>query len=237
MTEAEWLVCVNARAMLAFLGDQANERKLRLFTCACWRRRWPQFADPGSARAVATAERYADRLCPWAEVKAAHEEAEASRFAAAQALAAVTWGSDRPAFRAAQDRQRAASAAELTAVAGYAFAAGQVLRLAQEGATKRQRAGWAELVREVFGNPFRAAAIDQVFLSRNGGLALRVAHSIYDENRFSDVGVLGDALEEAGATGELVEHLRSPSPHVRGCWALDVCRLTTWLIPVKRGRG
>jgi hypothetical protein len=35
--------------------------------------------------------------------------------------------------------------------------------------------------------------------------------------------VLADALEEAGCTAlPLLEHLRSPGPHVRGCWALDL---------------
>src|SRR5262249_31573220 len=34
--------------------------------------------------------------------------------------------------------------------------------------------------------------------------------------------VLADALEDAGcADAELLGHLRSPGPHVRGCWALD----------------
>jgi hypothetical protein len=33
--------------------------------------------------------------------------------------------------------------------------------------------------------------------------------------------VLADALEEAGAEGDLLAHLRGPGPHVRGCWALD----------------
>ena len=35
--------------------------------------------------------------------------------------------------------------------------------------------------------------------------------------------VLSDALEEAGCTSaEILTHLRSPGPHVRGCWALDL---------------
>ena len=33
--------------------------------------------------------------------------------------------------------------------------------------------------------------------------------------------VLADALEEAGADAELLAHLRSAGPHVRGCSALD----------------
>jgi hypothetical protein len=35
--------------------------------------------------------------------------------------------------------------------------------------------------------------------------------------------VLADALGEVGAPGELVAHLRSPGPHVRGCWPVDLC--------------
>jgi hypothetical protein len=34
--------------------------------------------------------------------------------------------------------------------------------------------------------------------------------------------VLADALEEAGADGELVEHLRGPGPHYRGCHVVDL---------------
>lgn len=35
--------------------------------------------------------------------------------------------------------------------------------------------------------------------------------------------VLADALEDAGCdAGELLGHLRSPGPHVRGCWAVDL---------------
>ena len=32
-----------------------------------------------------------------------------------------------------------------------------------------------------------------------------------------------DALEEAGCDdAAILDHLRSPGPHVRGCWALDM---------------
>jgi hypothetical protein len=33
--------------------------------------------------------------------------------------------------------------------------------------------------------------------------------------------VLADALEEAGGDAGMVAHLRSPGPHVAGCWAVD----------------
>jgi hypothetical protein len=39
----------------------------------------------------------------------------------------------------------------------------------------------------------------------------------------ANLAVLADALEEAGCTnGEILEHLRKPGPHVRGCWAVDL---------------
>jgi hypothetical protein len=35
--------------------------------------------------------------------------------------------------------------------------------------------------------------------------------------------LFADALEDAGCTdAELLGHLRSPGPHVRGCWAVDL---------------
>jgi hypothetical protein len=41
--------------------------------------------------------------------------------------------------------------------------------------------------------------------------------------------VLADALEQAGATGELVAHLRGPGPHMRDCFAVDL-----WTTPIAR---
>jgi hypothetical protein len=36
------------------------------------------------------------------------------------------------------------------------------------------------------------------------------------------LGVLADALEEAGCADEaMLGHLRGPGPHVAGCWAVD----------------
>jgi hypothetical protein len=52
--------------------------------------------------------------------------------------------------------------------------------------------------------------------------AVAVASAIYAERRFDTLSVLADALEEAGCTHEaILEHLRSPGPHVLGCWAVD----------------
>jgi hypothetical protein len=50
----------------------------------------------------------------------------------------------------------------------------------------------------------------------------QIARIIYDERRFEELPILGDALEEAGCDApELLGHCRGPGPHVRGCWAVE----------------
>jgi hypothetical protein len=63
MTEAEWLVCKDAQTMLLFRPrGEPNERKLRLFACACCRRMWTSLPTDQDRFAVAIAEQYADGL-------------------------------------------------------------------------------------------------------------------------------------------------------------------------------
>jgi hypothetical protein len=51
---------------------------------------------------------------------------------------------------------------------------------------------------------------------------VRLARTIYEDGRFEEVPVLGDALEEAGCDNpDLLGHCRSRGHHVRGCWVLD----------------
>jgi hypothetical protein len=86
----------------------------------------------------------------------------------------------------------------------------------------------AAMVRDIVGNPFRSrSALDSGILSWNDCCVPRVAASIYAEGDFSleRMGVLADALEEAGADSVLLDHLRGPGPHVRGCRALDAAML------------
>jgi hypothetical protein len=37
MTETEWLRCTRPKPMLEFVQGKANDRRLRLFACACFR--------------------------------------------------------------------------------------------------------------------------------------------------------------------------------------------------------
>jgi hypothetical protein len=89
----------------------------------------------------------------------------------------------------------------------------------------------ASLLHDILGPlPFRPAALAPAWLDWDGGLVRHLAQAAYD-NRTMPAGtldgdrlaVLADALEDAGCTDpDLLGHLRSPGPHVRGCWAVDL---------------
>jgi hypothetical protein len=94
-----------------------------------------------------------------------------------------------------------------------------------------QRRLQAGMLRCVVGNPFQAApTIESVVRSWNGGAVVHLATAAYDNRDLpsgtldpASLAVLADALEEAGSTdAELLAHIRSPGPHMKGCWALDV---------------
>jgi len=82
------------------------------------------------------------------------------------------------------------------------------------------RAPQSDMLREVFGNPFRAPLTpDADWLTSD---VVSLAEAIYDEQAFDRMPVLGDALEEAGCTeADILAHCREPGEHLRGCWVLD----------------
>src|SRR5262249_34848589 len=85
-----------------------------------------------------------------------------------------------------------------------------------------EREAQCDLLRDLFGNPFRPAALDLAWLAR-GGRGRELAEQIYVGRRFADPPPLADALEEAGCTDSAVLcHCRQPGGHVLGCWCLDL---------------
>jgi hypothetical protein len=75
------------------------------------------------------------------------------------------------------------------------------------------------MLRCVF-NPFRPVSFEPVWRTP---AVTSIARRAYEEREFSSLPVLADALEEAGChSTEVLDHLRSPAEHVRGCWALDL---------------
>jgi hypothetical protein len=86
-----------------------------------------------------------------------------------------------------------------------------------------RRAHQVALLRDIAGNPFRPVPALPEWLFWQDRLVPRIARNLYDEGRFADLPYLADALEDAGCRDKgILGHLRSPGPHVRGCWALDL---------------
>jgi hypothetical protein len=89
-------------------------------------------------------------------------------------------------------------------------------RAACHAAARRHQ---SDLLREIVGNPFRPPKLDAGCLSP----ACRgIARAVHEEGSYEQLPILADALEEAGCRdANVLTHLRSAGPHVRGCWALD----------------
>jgi hypothetical protein len=80
------------------------------------------------------------------------------------------------------------------------------------------------LLRDLLGPlPFHSVTLNPSWLTWHDGLIVSMAQQMYDSHDFSDMPVLADALEEAGcANQKMLQHCRSKSDHVRGCWLIDL---------------
>jgi hypothetical protein len=233
MTEAEWLTCtdwVGWEAMWKHVPKH-RPRARALFGVACCRAVWHLLTDERSRKAVEVAERYADgqasrdewdQACRGARVARQAtripEEAEATasqhEFDVAAAHAAVSYLTER-----GTDGREFICADLVGEFAPLPSSDGQ----RHEYPSPRECEGICNLLREIFGNPFRPVDVDPAWLVWNDGCVPKLAQSIYDAGRFEDLPILADALLDAGCTDpELLGHLRSPGPHARGCWAVDL---------------
>src|SRR5262249_13202346 len=155
---------------------RSEDRKLRLFACACCRRIWPLLINQRSRRAVETAEHFAEGLTHARELSAAWAAA-----GQATAEAEATGGAARLAAGAAL----AAAGAEAWAAWGAAWAAAAARNRAT-GNGKAERAAQCDLLRDIFGNPFATVTLP---LPREGRAdrARALARGIYEGHRFGEM--------------------------------------------------
>jgi hypothetical protein len=227
MTEANWLDSCNPTSMLSFLrGRAVSGRKSRLFAVACLRRIDHLLPDTRSIQALEVAEQFAEgvvgrqgldaaRVAAEEAAKAADREVGGGPMYAAAMAAAVICGRDPRA----------------TLIAQWAAEAASMASIDRAGASGEAAGGQAVLLREIFGTPHRPVAIEPAWLTPT---VVRLAEAIRTERGFDRLPVLGDALEEAGCDdADILDHCRSQSEHVPGCWAVDAV-LAAWH---RRDRG
>jgi hypothetical protein len=233
VTESDWLNSADPREMLLFLREsgRASDRKLRLFMAGCCRRVVHTFTeddDMGREEYIEVAERYADGL-------ASEEERE-------DALAEATDGGPHRLWDYCTNLVLADFTMEEPDDAdgiSCAIGAAEEARLdaveerydESEEIEQTEAAAQTDVLRCVFGPlAFRGVGNDPAILAWQDGLVVRMAKEIYEERALPSghldcarLAVLADALTDAGCPDvELLEHLRSPGPHYRGCWAVDL---------------
>ena len=209
MTEEEWQNSTNPQRMLDFLYGSDLGRKASLFFCACCRQLWFLLSDERSRAVVELVERVVDDIVEERELKR-------SWFPLVNAaVAAVSAHEERT------PQESAASIAVWTTDSRFPSYGWDHFGLLGMDDTKL-----VSLVREIAGNPFHPVAIDPDSKTHT---VLSLAQLVYD-NRVLPAGILeperltilADALEDARCdNSDILDHLRGPGPHVRGCWAVD----------------
>jgi hypothetical protein len=229
MTEAEWLNCevpslmmkhlyqsrLGLRSWFSHPAHRTLRRKWRLFLAACCQRAYTLIGSSKSPaqRLIEFAEHFTEcdppqeareRVLRWFENSNASMQHRRLLRGLTSPLA----------HAAAELRNIAGDHAHITTVPITEK------ELAKRQALAAEDRAQCEVIRDIFGNPFRPVSIEPSWLTST---VLALATSIYDSRDFSPMPILADALQDAGCDNEdILTHCRQPGEHVRGCWVVDL---------------
>ena len=220
MNEKQWAKeRSNAQAMVYQLSDlgvprtKAGRRKLRLYACGCSRLVWHLLMDERLKAAVELSERVAEGLANKAELPQQYSQ-----------VWQLGMGGFNPTDPGVHERTAAVMA--IGGLSEQALAAAlrvSMFPVALAGVSVGDRNGEAvlcDLLRCVFGNPFVKPAFPKAWRTE---AVTALAAATYAERAFDRLPILADALEEAGCDHPaMLNHLRGPGPHCRGCWVMDL---------------
>jgi hypothetical protein len=217
MDAAEWDASTDPEAMVRALPGLTRSRKAQLFACACTRRGWHLLTDERLRTAVEVAERFVDDAATYDELRWAYQEACTP---AHLPIHSEEW-------TVAENAQSCAHPIRWRIIGITRRANEAVARSPPMSTGANNPAVQAHILRDVFGNPFRPVAFDPAW---RAGPVASLAEAAYKERLLPNgtldparLMVLADALEDNGADPAILAHLRRPGPHVRGCWAVDLC--------------
>jgi hypothetical protein len=241
VNEAEWLARTEPEPMLWHLKGKAPTRKFWSFTAAACVRataflpREVLQVVSGISEQLAAGEAGPEERRSARQVTALWKERFVTEqdFERAVALRELERCVDSPGRMAFASAKGACHFAWLTAGwAGQSDEPQELQDSERAAAARNYRHHLADLLRCIFGNPFRPMpSINPALLAWKDGTMPQLAYSAaYEDRRLPDgtldparLALLADALEDTGCTdADLLGHLRSPGPHVRGCWAVDL---------------
>jgi hypothetical protein len=238
MDETRWFAASSPLHLLAHLRSlrtartKIGRRKLRLFACACCRRLWPGLRE-SQKKLIEQAERLADGLCDRQAVMLALNEAYPFNLSSGArtvfSFVLGLFGARTPSPPAERTPPEPRVLRELlwrlthneiwTVVGAWRLAGGFELLSLRQTPVHEERLVQADLVRCLFGNPFRPLNFDPAWRTTT---AVGLARGIYDENAFDRLPILADALEDAGCDdAEALKHCRVEVVHARGCHVVD----------------
>jgi hypothetical protein len=251
-SESDWLTSSDPSAMLDLLGNEASERKLRLFAVACCRRIWDIIPSGLHQQAVQLAEQYADGEVSCEEYKTMLKALEREYDDSFLESHAISDELERLRhFRydtvSYQETTRwtlyrrwdipwvvSLQAAHLRAGGDEAFDLEHGLGKAG-GMTndERERAMGEWRFRFQQERAYQSRLLRDLFGNPFRSIHVkatwlsdgvkRLARFVYEQRAYGEMPILADALEEAGCSEpKLLDHCRSAEEHVRGCWVIDL---------------
>jgi hypothetical protein len=202
--------------MIRHLGDDPRNRKQMLLAAACLRRVWAWLLDPRSRKAVEVAEQFADGLATEDDLRAAREAALQLFSEPGEPLPREPhWKMYAlPAEAAGMDESIIDALMHVSSATAWSKVD------TPEAVSQPEERAQAELVRDIFGNPFREVEFNERWRTDT---TQNLARQMYESREFSAMPVLADALQDAACDNEdILNHCRNPGPHVRGCWVVDL---------------
>jgi hypothetical protein len=219
MHPAVWNTSTDPDRMFAAAADYLSDRKLLLFGCACARRVWglvPELVRPAIPRIEGAAE-----------VRGQRRRQQALWEAVAGSVGSIA-GWVLPMLQ---------PQLHLPGIVRYAtnilrcqewgidlspdeLAATEYLNPLLNFSPRRDHPEQAALLRCIAGYPLDPPAFDPAWQTSD---AVSLAGGIYAEQAFDRLPILADALMDAGCSDDqILSHVRSAGPHVRGCWVVDL---------------
>ncbi|MDY3551993.1 hypothetical protein R5W24_001073 [Gemmata sp. JC717] len=219
MTEAEWLASDTPDAPLRFLETNGRERAFHLFSIACCRL---MIEDMNVHRSV---ERALDVLELHADGRVTTEDVAVAVAAMTFEPYGIAWPrACQGAFHLDNPSGAAWYVSRDAALGTPELLFRHVSAIGVFPAKERVRAATlathAELLRDIFGNPFRPIAFAPEWRTDT---VRALAREMYESRDFGAMPVLADALQDADCDNDdILNHCRDPKGvHVRGCWVVD----------------